>query len=808
MHANPARAPLCGWLGGGSDSDCEMEGERRFVPCRCMEFTRNPHRRGSPLPYHRAMTSRELPTLFRLARCFSLSSLLALALVGCDCDPPTLATCTTRADCASGQVCVDRVCVASTDSGAPDGEVLFDAPYTDAPFDDAARVLVIEPADPVIDADGTPQSLTLTARLGSTTLDSVSWVLSDVVLGTLSGSGEFTANGLTAGQVRVTARYGELEAQTTLTVRVRITQLRDGLSDADVALLRAGGSADGGHRWLYPYDETVFPRGLASPVFQLGGSGADAVRLTVDIEERAFHYEGFFGPSSPVQVELPREVWDAITESAGAGHAVVVGATKIAAGAASGPATETLRIAQGRLTGSIYYNTYYSPLASGGAILRVPLGRDAEVVQAGCTVCHSVSANGNRIATGLSWSDSDTITGTGNPVRSGNIELAPDGTATAGYSDRDGRKYSFGALTPDGSLLLNNAVPPSGGIRGLSGTLPSRLYDASTGAEIAVPSWSDIVQYAVTPQFAADGSGLAFTWFPSDGSHNGRTLAVSSFDASASPPLFGAPRRVVTITDTARILGWPAFTPDGRAVVYQNATSFDTSLGAGAGRSNTPVWSDLHLVDLASCDDAGENCTVSNLETLNGYREGGFYPPYGEGEEAHSNYEPTFLPVAVGGYYWVVFTSRRCYGNTIAPGGTLAGGEDRWGHTNAGGGEVPSMRKKLWIAAIDLSGAPGSDRSHPAFYLSGQELASGNMRGFAALDPCRADGASCESAADCCGGFCRDVSEDGMPPVFACVPPPGGCSEELESCDSDADCCGAASGTRCINHRCAAPSVD
>ena len=33
--------------------------------------------------------------------------------------------------------------------------------------------------------------------------------------------------------------------------------------------------------------------------------------------------------------------------------------------------------------------------------------------------------------------------------------------------------------------------------------------------------------------------------------------------------------------------------------------------------------------------------------------------------EAHLNYEPTILPVAVGGYYWVVFTSLREYGNTI-----------------------------------------------------------------------------------------------------------------------------------------------
>ncbi len=735
-------------------------------------------------------------------------ALLATALLaGCDCEPEVRRTsCTSRADCPSGHACVDHACVPERDAGRDeerDGSTTADVTYVDA-----LEVLRIEPLDPVIDADGSPEALSFTAHVGDRTLPTASWVLSDVVLGSVDAGGVFTANGRTAGRVRLTARWGALTAETTITVRVRISASAPGVSLAPgvIDALRGGGSADASHRFLYPYDETVFPRGLASPVFQLGGTGADAVRLTIDIEARDYHYEGFFGAQPRVQVALPREIWDAMTESAGAGDAVVVSVTKISGDAVSGPATETLRIAQGRLTGSIYYNSYSSPLASGGAVLRVPLGRDAEVVQASCTVCHSVSANGNRIATGLSWSDTMTITGTGNPIRSGTIELASDGTASPGYSDADGRKYAFGALSPDGSVLVSNAIPRSGGIRGLSGTITSQVFDAASGAAIAAPSWS--VPYAVTPQFAADGSGIAFTWFPNDGSNNPRSIGVASFDGSLSPPLFGAPRRVVTITDTSRIVGWPAFTPDGQAVIFQDATAFDTSLGGASGSSNRPVSSDLHLVDLTRCDASGENCEVSALERLNGYGASGFTLPYGEGEEAHSNYEPTVLPVAVGGYYWVVFTSRRCYGNLIAPGGTLAGGEDRWGHRTSAGAEIPSPRKKLWIAAIDLSGAPGADRSHPAFYLSGQEFESGNMRGFAALDACHEDGESCASAADCCGGFCRDISGGGDTPEFACVPPPGGCSEELEACESAADCCGASRGARCINHRCAEDVLD
>ena len=57
------------------------------------------------------------------------------------------------------------------------------------------------------------------------------------------------------------------------------------------------------------------------------------------------------------------------------------------------------------------------------------------------------------------------------------------------------------------------------------------------------------------------------------------------------------------------------------------------------------------------------------------------------------------MPLAVGGYYWVVFTSRRAYGNTVAPGRAATSmqydvpSQDPWG-SNAG----PSPRKKLWVA--------------------------------------------------------------------------------------------------------------
>src|SRR5262249_42710846 len=147
------------------------------------------------------------------------------------------------------------------------------------------------------------------------------------------------------------------------------------------------------------------------------------------------------------------------------------------------------------------------------------------------------------------------------------------------------------------------------------------------------------------------------------------------------------------------------------------------------------------------------------------------------------NFEPTFAPVAAGGYFWVVFTSRRTYGNV------LLGTKDQV--------------KQLWVAAIDQSPTPGKDPSHPPFRLPGQDPTSVNMRGFWALDPCKADGQGCMSGTECCGGYC-DASGDGGAPV--CKSQQNQCSQNGDKCGTATDCCNVAIGVTCINHVCSEPT--
>jgi hypothetical protein len=428
-------------------------------------------------------------------------------------------------------------------------------------------------------------------------------------------------------------------------------------------------------------------------------------------------------------------------------------------------------------------------------------GRSAEVLLAGCTVCHSVSSQGNRLVAGLDWDDLDIENDEepNNPIDSGSFELLPGGGARPKATSEDGRRFSFGALTPDGSWFLSNAVlgqgdvnGPSNEIRGLAGNVRSKLYETDTGKVVSSPSLEAAFTYAMSPAFSHDGTRVAFN---RRDVNDGRTLAVMRFDGKASPPVFSDLQDLVTVPGAGArsIAAWPSFLPDGQALVYHEGTGFDTYVPDSKAN--------LRLVELASR-------RVHELRALNGeLPDGTSYLPFGAELEGDMNFEPTVLPVPVGGYYWVFFTSRRAYGNTIAPyGGLVDRGDDVYGWEQS-----PSPRKKLWVAAIDLDYASrpeGEDPSHPAFYVTGQELEAGNMRAFAALEPCRANGSSCESGAECCGGFCRQTGADAEgAPVLQCVPPPvdGSCSNEDETCSVVEDCCGLPGELLCINNRCALP---
>lgn len=653
----------------------------------------------------------------------------------------------------------------------------------------------------------TPVQFTLKDSKGDP-IPGADWTTDDTRIGSISSDGVFTASGFVGGVVTITATLGGSVLSTQLTVNVEITENLASVSTSDQEALVAGGTSDAALKRLYPYAGTVYPRGVSAPSLQFAGTAATSTY--VEITAPHYIYRQFGGASSPLRATLSEEVWKGLSLTVRPGEAAVVKFTKNGAGGASGPVESNWYFASASLKGIVYYSTYNFPtpgetLPHDAAIMSMRPGQAAQVVKRGCTTCHSVSSEGNVMATGLDYVPN---AGTGyaasegyNPVDSATYDLSEDGQTTLRNTSSEGRDYSFLALSPDGSLGLTNGIPAgkwepltTHGIHAEQG-FASKLIDTSTGETIPSTTLSDLVTYAQYPAFSHDGKRVAFSNGDKLASNsNDRVISVMDVDLSQSPPVFSNLQDVVSHADNTAV-AWPTFLPDGNAFVYHEGDSFDSNaFVADANAQTLKRFAELKLKDLASG-------AVSNLDSLNGRdASGAYYLPYGEAEEGEMNYEPNVLPVAVGGYYWVLFTSRRAYGNTIAPGGTIEDPHDPWGT-----GAMPSPRKKLWLAAIDVNYSGSGDPSHPAFYLSGQTLESGNMRGFTAMAPCKADGQDCESGSDCCGGFCRETSRDASgQPVLSCVPPPEACSNIDEPCDTPADCCDTS--LLCVNNLCTLPT--
>jgi hypothetical protein len=193
----------------------------------------------------------------------------------------------------------------------------------------------------------------------------------------------------------------------------------------------------------------------------------------------------------------------------------------------------------------------------------------------------------------------------------------------------------------------------------------------------------------------------------------------------------------------------------------------------------------------------------------------------GVGDDSKLNFKPMVNPQTTGGYQWVVFTSRRLYGNaiTINPYASDPRYTDEVSPSKAAaaGYALQPSPKKLWVAAMSTNPTPGSDPSYPAFYLDGQEFYAGNSRSFWVLPQCAAPSTTpsaanlCTSTSDCCQttpSVCAlDIPIATNPPTAHCVPTTSVmCAADGAACNVDGDCCNVVSnGTRCSANKCTVP---
>ncbi len=615
--------------------------------------------------------------------------------------------------------------------------------------------------------------------------------------------------------------------------------------------------------FLYPYDKTAWPRGMIAPLLMWNWDtgDADAIKIDLSTTSGSFTWSGTFGrPAILAQTSgkfirhpIPQDVWEAATNSSGGPtpdgtiDKLTVKLTLARAGQAYGPLTETWTVAPARLTGTVYYNSYGTQLVKnfvtpdtaghyfGAAVLGIRSGQTKPTLvvgadsdldvnghptsDKGCRTCHVVASRGQRLIVQAEYDKSNGSISGGNPnysyaydlkvsnVMSSEKQLTPDGT------------FAWAGMVSDGSYAVGNAVE-------LDSDNPSDPTNAGSGSAVSA-FW----QFALNPQMITNsgfpgGVGVAHPSFSPDDSLiayvdvSGKTnnlqgpLMVGHYVATPSPQFSNF--QALLSPGIGQRIGFPVFLPDNSGIVFETQlrdSNRDIVMTTRQGTRGEISWLKL----------GGASPTAVQLDALNGKNGSSSYLPVsgndhgivrtGDGgyegtqyneagwDDTTLNYEPTILPIVSGGYAWIVFTSRRAYGNqlTATP---WQSDPQRYDITDLS----KATTKKLWVAAVSLGGSADADPSFPAFYLPAQEILTGNSRGFWALDPCQSDGNSCDTGDQCCGGCCQPNGAGGA--LICQSPPPDGhcsavanCSQAQEKCVTSADCCEPSN--TCVNGFCA-----
>src|SRR5262245_26530439 len=190
--------------------------------------------------------------------------------------------------------------------------------FGDGGVDDIVTI-VISPADPVIEVlNGAIPPATMFTATGTTKLGGMVPLTGDWSYDRLDAAnigkanGALTATGLKGGKGTVTFSYGGLTATTSALVKLHITSEPGPVDPTIKGQFGQAGQADPTMNFLYPYDKTVFPRGLVGPVIQWNGGAASDVYY-LHATSPAFEYEFWGTVPPPARYSLADDVWKKLT---------------------------------------------------------------------------------------------------------------------------------------------------------------------------------------------------------------------------------------------------------------------------------------------------------------------------------------------------------------------------------------------------------------------------------------------------------------------------------------------------------------
>jgi len=599
--------------------------------------------------------------------------------------------------------------------------------------------LVLEPANFEITVENgviTPQLIKATLN-GQDVTAQASWSFEKPLIGD-AAAGTFTPSGNVGGVGKVQATLGQDSGEAIATVYVKKTVGVGVVTpEQQVSLDAPTGGADPSLNLLYPYDQTVFPLDVLAPEIMWNGStGGDVYKLTID--EKYFSYTEYLSAPPPSRHLIAEADWKSVGESGTGAQSdpVLVSLTRWSGGVAYQPAQRTWKIAQGRLKGVVYYWELPDACNSGngnGRILRIKPNSPVpeEFYQpGGCWGCHTVSRDGSHMMATLD---------SGSPFPQVTIDLTTDPASQGPITAGTGLGGTFSAFNHDGSKIL---VSTDG-----SGSHGLRIVDSATGG---ILNPNVLPGSCAEPAWSPDGTKIAAICGTSGGFGWAFDSPTGELTMGDVGPDGFTVSNVQTIVPQAGQQGrpaYPSFSPGSEWLAFGRPTQGSRSIGDGN------IW----LSDLTGSQ-------VKQLTTMS---------------SDNRSFNPVFAPLRAGGYYWVVFISRRDYGNRL----------------------VGANRQQLWIGAV-TDPPSAADPSNPPFYLRGQEDCGKSENAYFALEPCKQLGEACTSGVDCCDGTCiKDEGSSG----YVCGTPQE-CAQDGNACTVDADCCNSLA--TCLDGFCQQPAPE
>ncbi len=604
-------------------------------------------------------------------------------------------------------------------------------------------VLTISPlsANMTISGGNIPTQKFTAMYNGNDVSSQVGWVVEKVDMATIDKNGLFTPTGNVGGVTKVLALFEMQKAEANVTIDVDKV-VAGGVTQAQQDKFNSPAGADPSMQLIYPLDKTVMPLRVLSPEFMWnGGGGADIYRLKLT-SKHITYTEFFTGGSSHI---IPQAMWENIQFSGGGpvSDPLKVELSRQTGGVAYSPKTITIGIAQGIIYGSVYYWQLPDSCGAGnGKVLRIKPSSemtDQFYPTTDCFGCHSVSRDGTQMMGTFS---------TGSPFPMQEIDLTKTPAVLGAIKQGSGVTGVFSAYNNDTTKV---AYSDNSSFNTGAQQASIHIIDAKTGQKIVPFAFP---QGCGEPAWSPDGTMLAAIC--------GMTGFGWTFDSSTGDLTIGQINKAQnmmgmkqTIVPKGALPGrpaYPTFSPDSKYVAFGRPTSGSRSTDQGTLWMSDVTGKSVVQLKQATFDPMNDN---------------------------HS-YNPVFAPKSAGGYTWIVFISKRNYGNKL----------------------VNANRQQLWMTAIADPPDANKDPSNPPFYIRGQQNCDKSENAYYALDPCKKDGEDCEHGIECCNKSCI---YDQKVMKHVCKPPEGGMCIPTGSgtCTKDTDCCDfGVSDVKCLNGFC------